>query len=419
MHRSAYRGLVHVVHRLPFLTGKVARSVAGRREARKRWVAWSATRADGPLVWFHAASVGEMLTAEPVAWRLRAARPALQVVLSYSSPSVARWGRPGFADHADYAPLDEPSPVAEVIDAVRPQLLAFSRGDLWPELMQGALQRDIPIALTGARVSAGSGRLRWPVRRVLAPLAARVAHAGAVGLEDAGRLRAMGVSPEVLRISGDPRHDYVIERHVDLTLAASLARWHGGLPTIVAGSVEPPDERPLLEGLMPLVAQEACRVCVVPHDPGAAERIARHWSAAGLAAALWSGPPASVPDVPVVFVTRFGALFDLYAAGDMAFVGGAFGRGGLHAVIEPAALGLPVAFGPQWDGDPDGAALVAEGGGVSVGTPAELRDGLHRWIRDESARIAAGMAARRTLRPGAAGEDAAALLDLLRQRTLR
>src|SRR5438093_2295803 len=100
--------------------------------------------------------------------------------------------------------------------------------------------------------------------------------------------------------------------------------------------------------------------------------------------------------VPFLVVDRVGVLATLYGAGTMAYVGGGFGRAGLHSVLEPAAWGIPVAFGPRWRNSRD-AELLLEGGGAEAlagtGTAAaglDLLELWQRWLDDDARRMAQG-----------------------------
>jgi 3-deoxy-D-manno-octulosonic-acid transferase len=100
----------------------------------------------------------------------------------------------------------------------------------------------------------------------------------------------------------------------------------------------------------------------------------------------------------------------------MAYVGGGFGRAGLHSVLEPAAWGLPVAFGPRWQESRDAGLLLESGGGESLpafGTE-EAGEALHAlwndWIQDEARRSAQGRKARRVVEEGRGAADASAAM---------
>lgn len=160
------------------------------------------------------------------------------------------------------------------------------------------------------------------------------------------------------------------------------------------------------------------RVVVVPHD-GSAKRLAAHRSALearAIAAGTWSGPPGVIPEGRVAIVAAVGLLADLYLGADLAYVGGGFRRGRLHAVAEPAAVGLPVIVGPRWHGAADAAAMVSSGGALPM-PPGDAAPALARTVSGLAAapaeRTRRGLAARATLAAGASRATANAVLALL------
>jgi 3-deoxy-D-manno-octulosonic-acid transferase len=379
-------------------------------------VNWAARhRTSAPLVWIHGASVGEALTAQPVVARLR----DVQVIHTHTSPSVEGWPAPFAAEASDYAPLDEPQPVARVLDALRPSLLAFSRGDLWPELVAAAHARNVPVAVLGAALRPGSRRRHPLLRPLYAAMHGAVSWLGAVSPDDATRWTELGVEPDVVEVTGDPRHDQVLERVTNVQQLADLLAWAQGGPTLVAGSVEPADLPIVLGAARRVLSQHpSARLLLVPHDPdghtpaSVAARCRRH----GLDVTLWpDGHPE--PRSRVVVVTARGLLYDLYALGFAAYVGGGFREGRLHAVIEPAAYGLPVVVGPAWRGAADADSLVASGGAMALPPPRAAARALalewSGWLVDDAERLHAGMAARGALHAGAAAKSACGLLRLL------
>jgi 3-deoxy-D-manno-octulosonic-acid transferase len=113
-------------------------------------------------------------------------------------------------------------------------------------------------------------------------------------------------------------------------------------------------------------------------------------------------------------VDRVGVLGDLYALADAAYVGGAFHGAGLHSVLEPAAFGAPVLFGPRHAGTRDARLLLAAGGAVGVSGRDELLAVLRSWFDDAGRRGAAGAAARAVIETGlGAAERSVQLVELL------
>jgi 3-deoxy-D-manno-octulosonic-acid transferase len=364
--------------------------------------------------------VGEALTAEPVVHRLRAAGGQPCIVHSYSSPSAARWPDVLGAAHADYVPADTPEDTGRTLDALRPTLLAFSRGDIWPELAIQAAAREIPTVVIGAIVRPGSLRLSDPVRSLYASALAGVSWIGAASEEDGDRWRRAGAPEDVIEVSGDPRHDQVIERVTDLRIIAPLQPWASQGPVLVAGSVEPSDEGPLLRAAaMVLDEVPTARLLLVPHDPSAVAlaRLEGRARRAGIAPEAWSpADTAPAPATCCVMVAGSGALYHLYALGSIAYVGGGFRRGKLHAVVEPAAYALPILTGPHVAAAADGRRMAAMGGLAPAhrsdpeGCIADVWLG---WLKNEDRRVGAGLAARRSLAEGAAERTAEKLRRLL------
>jgi 3-deoxy-D-manno-octulosonic-acid transferase len=412
----AYRAAACLLHRLPYPDGPLARSLAGRRGAAARWRAWAAaSRGDGALIWAHAASAGEAQALLPVVARLRAGGRGLRAILTHTSPSVSRQAPWPEFHHIDYLPLDEPGPMATVLDALGPALLLFGRGDLWPELVSAAASRGIGIAVAGAMVRPRSLRLRPPARWTLRPMHRLIAWVGAASGADAARWRRLGVPPARVSVTGDPRHDRVLERIPDLRAAAL---WRAAAPatdrlTLVAGSVEPGDDELLAETARRTSA--AWRWLVVPHVPDERRigRIEAAFRRRGVVTARWDGssPPSAAT---AVILIRQGLLADLYWTADGAWVGGGFRRGRLHAVAEAAAAAVPVAAGPFLATVRDGTLLERSGGAVPVSDAGSLVTVLDGWAASAARRWDDGLAARAALETGAADRTVDALRALWR-----
>lgn len=413
----AYRCAARVLHRVPLPSGKLATSIAGRRQAALRWREWAAKhRTDEPLVWVHAASVGESLSADPVLRRLKQAHPEFQIVHTYSSPSVAEWPGELCADRSDYVPLDEPSVTARTLDALKPALMVYSRGDIWPELTVQAADRAVPIAVIAGEVREDSRRLSWRSSRVIRRPLERVNWLGAVSEVDAGRWKTMGVAEDSISIAGDTRHDQVIER---ISCLAPLARLMDGGPTLVAGSTDSRDTEVLLDAFPELLRHiPSLRLLMAPHslDQHSVQRTLTQARKLGIAAGEWQVDDEA-PRSNLVIVTSYGLLADLYSLADVAYVGGGFRKKGLHTVLEPAAFGVPVIVGPEYRHYRDAEMLVSAGGAASLPRKSPTRpllEQLKNWLANSSQRTAAGLAARGTLEQGAAKTTARALLALIK-----
>lgn len=419
MLRAFYRAAARALHRAPLPAGRLQGAIEGRREAADRWVAWARlSRTDVPLIWVHAASVGEAQTAEPVVARLRQRVGDVQIILTCSSPSAARWSHP-FADRSDFVPLDESDPIGRALDALRPSVLVFSRGDLWPVLVDQAYQRRIPIAVIGAGIRARSARLLRPLRSLYGPLHMAVSWLGAVTEADAHHWLRLGVPQQAIQVTGDPRHDRVLERTPAFDALTTMVAWAEDRRVLLAGSTDRFDHEMLIDSAARVLPRhEGAALVIVPHEPcdAATRKITARAGHLGIACSSWDGDGDDLLGAPVIIVTAKGYLADLYALADIAYVGGGFRRNGLHSVIEPAAYATPVIVGPNWLDAADAPALVAGGGATALPRRAPVAALVERWCNwlvDQEARVAAGLAARRALTEGAAGRTARKVEELM------
>src|SRR5881409_2655786 len=390
---------------------KLARGLDARRGVTDRLSAWAQAQRDPkrPLLWVHASSVGEGLQAKPVLEAVRAEAPHWQLAYTFFSPSAERLARTLPVDIADYLPLDRPRDVRAALDALQPSALVFSKLDVWPELALAAARRGVKLALISATVAPHSSRLRWPARGWAYPAYRAMDRIGAISEADGRRLELLGARREAIEVTGDTRYDSVAERaeRFDRTRDpfARLAIAPAGTFTIVAGSTWPADEAVVLPAFVDLLAQvPSARLVLAPHEPnpdnlaGIAQAAAR----VGLPRPVRLSQVEPTSSAPVIVVDRVGILADLYALGDVAFVGGGHHRAGLHSVLEPAVFGVPVVIGPRWENSRDAGLLVARGGAVAL--PADGRHPLHSqwlvWHHDPATRRKAGAAGKRLVQEG-------------------
>jgi 3-deoxy-D-manno-octulosonic-acid transferase len=426
-YRAALRVGAAIAPALGIFSPRLRLSAMSRLNAGERLLDWARSDRDDarPLVWFHAASVGEGLQAESVLRQLRRLSPECQVVYTHFSPSAQDFAHRLDVDVADYLPYDLPENAERLLSSLKPDLLVFAKLDLWPELSTRTSFSGARVAMVAATVSPGSGRLRWPARALLRPGYQAVDAAAAISPADATRLALLGVAPERIRVLGDPRFDSVIEKVRSMGSRDPLLRWGEGAPTMVAGSTWPPDESVLLTAFAGIrrIHPEA-RLILVPHEPtrGHLQTIDRDAARAGLPRPVRLSEAQAA--APLLLVDRVGILAALYGAGSMAYVGGGFGGAGLHSVLEPAAWAVPVAFGPRSDNSRDAALLLGAGGGIALprpGAAAALEEQWGNWIRDDAGRAAQGMRGREMVEQGAGASQRSAemLLELISSRSPR
>ena len=380
------------------------RALAARRDVAERFAAWGKSGRDAsrPLLWMHAPSVGEGLQAGPVLELLRERRPEVQLAYTYFSPSAESFARGLDVDFADYLPFDTPGGVRAALDALQPTALTYAKLDVWPVLTAEAHRRGVRLGIVSASVAPGSSRRGAMAQALLRPAYAALDAVGAVGDDDASRLVALGVRRDVLRVTGDTRYDQVALRARRVDRASPLlAPLQSGRPTLVAGSTWPADEAVLLAA-WEVVRREVtgARLIIAPHEPTPAHLAPIDSWAASRGIGIAHLGSAAQGAGEVILVDRVGVLGDLYALATAAFVGGGFHRAGLHSVLEPAAFGAPVAFGPYFANSRDAGLLLSAGGGAPVRDAEELAALLGRWLGGGDDGRAAGGSARALVEAG-------------------
>lgn len=400
--------------------GKLARSLRDRRGLLARYRAFGATVRDPqrPLVWFHAPSVGEGLQAMPVMAQLRARRPEVQQAYTHFSSSAAAFAQRTGAEFRDYLPFDVAAEMGRALDALSPSALIFSKLDVWPMLVEQAARRRIVLGMISATLTERSARRGGMAAAVTRDAYAALQAVGAIDDADAARLVGIGVRESVISVTGDTRYDQVWARAQSTAEHAPwLARFRRvARITLVAGSTWPTDEAVLLPAWQELTARwpGRLRLIIAPHEPTAAHLapIERWAAAASLRCTRLDAPDDFIADV--VLVDRLGVLGDLYAVADAAFVGGGFHHAGLHSVLEPAAFGAPVVFGPRHATSRDAGLLIGDEGARAVRNVRELRETLTDWLSPEepAARLEAGAAARARVTHGLGAADRATELVL-------
>ncbi len=371
---------------------KFRRVLSGRSGLLERYETWAKSSRDPSkrLLWLHAPSVGEGLQALPVLQLVRARRPEIQIAYTYYSPSAEQFARGLAADFSDYLPFDIGADAERAISALRPSAIVYSKLDIWPILTETAAARGVKLGVISATLPSGSQRTGILGRQLLGDAYRSLDSVGAISEGDAMRFRESGVPSARIQVTGDTRYDQVWDRAKRSPEMAIVRSLRSDRPTLVAGSTWPSDERRLLPAWRAVRKRVTrARLIIAPHEISETHVLALiAWArASGFSAERID---AASPETEVVIVDRMGILGDLYAVGHSAYIGGGFHGAGLHSVLEPAAFGLPVLFGPRNSGSPDAAPLAAAGGGAEAMNQAEIGRILVQWLETEGERDAAG-----------------------------
>ncbi|HYG87376.1 MAG TPA: 3-deoxy-D-manno-octulosonic acid transferase [Azospirillum sp.] len=344
-------------------------------------------RPAGPLVWFHAASVGEANSVLVLVNRLLDESPDATVLLTtgtVSSAELMSRRLPRRAIH-QYVPVDLPDAVTRFLDHWRPDLVLWIESEIWPNLLAEVRRRGIPAALVNARMSARSfARWRYAsglVRELLATF--RVTLAQTDG--DADRLRELGAASVAcvgnLKFSAEPPP-------ADPAQMAALREACAGRPVWLLASGHPGEDEIAASVHEALVRRlPELLTIVAPRHPHRGPAIAELMRGRGLSVAR-RGEGALPDDGHAVYVAdTMGELGVLYRQAPVVCMGGSFVRHGGQNPVEPAQLGCAVVYGPHmWNFAEITHQLEAAGGALSVPDPDALIGTVGRLLTDAPAR---------------------------------
>jgi 3-deoxy-D-manno-octulosonic-acid transferase len=355
----------------------------------------SVTDGSRPVVWFHGVSVGEVHLLRQVVRAFRERHPDWQVVVSSTTDTGLAEARKHFADLTVLVyPFDFSWACRRAIRAVSPRLIVLAESELWPNFLKAANRAGVPVMVINGRMSPRTfrrnARAAWLTRRLLLD---RVAAFGMQSETYAGHLRALGISPDRVHVTGNVKYDGVlVDRENPKTRA--LGDLFGIAPSDlvwVAGSTHDPEERIVLAVYSRLRNRfPNLRLVLVPRAPERFDEVARLVDAAGLPCARRSGLAAgtAVPRDRVILIDTLGELAAVWGLATIGFTGGSLNdkRGG-QSMIEPAGLGVPVLFGPHtWNFKDAVAGLLEVGGAIQVADEAELERGVAHLLADPAAR---------------------------------
>lgn len=345
---------LYTLHRR-FVRGRSAQSLAGQ------WGRVSPEmrafgRSEGPRLWIHAVSVGEMMAARPILRALKAQMPTLRIALSCTTDTgfqLAASTRE--ADVCFYFPLDLPVPTSRVLNALRPQAIGFVETELWPNLLHAARGRKIETFLLNGRVSDNMNAQARRFRPVWKWMSDNVGAYLMRNEEDAARLRALGVAGEKIEVTGDVKLDAP-----PTSAAETRLLWRNRLglkdeKLLVAGSTHAGEETLILEALQTL--GDSWRLALAPRHIERADEVVRIIENAGFQVARRS-KNEKLDENSVFLLDSVGELAELYAAGEVAFVGGTLIARGGHNLLEPVQRGVPVVFGASVDNFRSAAEMV-------------------------------------------------------------
>ncbi len=368
------------------------------------------------VLWLHAASVGEVQAATPLVDALLAQHGdgAIAVTTMTATGSALvrqRWG--SRVQHA-FAPLDWPPFVARFLRRWQPQTAVVMEAELWPHLFTQTKAQGIALLQANARMSPRSAQRlqRWGGRMMRETVAA-IDCVAAQSQADAQAYRSMGAA--AVHVVGNLKFECPLPAAQVQAGRAWRAMLGTQRPVWAAVSTHAQEEAAVLQAhrrLLEVLPDAA--LLLVPRHPQRFEAVAQTLQGSGLRLLRrsQSGLDAPAAQAQVLLGDSMGEMFSYLAAADVAFVGGSLQPIGGHNVLEPAALALPVLFGPHMVKQaPARDLLLGAGGAQQVADAPALAAALQALLQNPAQAQRMGQQAQAAL--GAHQGATAGILALL------
>ena len=344
-------------------------------------------RADGPLIWFHGASIGETLSILPLATLILEAHPRAEALITsgtLASANLIADRLPARAQH-QFLPLDHPYWVQRFLRTWRPSVGIWAESEVWPNLVRQCQAQGIPLHLVNARLSILSFR-RWRARpsaayRLFSSFASIIAQSQ----EDAERFAALGAQAPVnggnIKFAGQPLP--AAKTEVDSWRAAFADR-----PTWFAANTHPGEETQVLKVHEALKRRYPSLVTIIA--PRHIERVPEVQTKVlhDHTHALYSEGADMIAGHSILLVDRLGVLGPLYRTARIALVAGSLVPDiGGHNPIEPARNGAAVLVGGHMDNQLDLVDLfIKADAAIQISDSASLLDAVEFLLSDQERR---------------------------------
>ena len=331
------------------------------------------------LLWVHCASVGEFEQARPVIEKHRATFPDVAVILTFFSPSGYELRKNySFADAVFYLPMDTRGNVTRFLDLIKPTKVIFVKYEFWRNYLGELKRREIPVYLISAIFREDQHFFKfWGgyFRKILNNF-------DHIFVQDDNSERLLkNIGIENVTVCGDTRFDRVREVTGTLTQIEPLAAFSQNSFCMVAGSTWPADEEILArffkaeKSLSDKSTKLPFKLVIAPHEVDDSHinkimglfeefKVVRYSEVKKATAAI---------EADVFIIDTIGILSVAYRYGSVAYIGGGFGVG-IHNILEAAAYGIPVIFGPKYQKFKEAKDLIKEGGAYSIDSFEKFSD---------------------------------------------
>lgn len=386
---SLYRLLTGIFRPFAPLMLAVRRAQGKEDPARigERYGLSARSRPQGPLVWFHAASVGETNAILPVIDRLLAERADLSVLVTTGTMTSATMVMQAARERLihQFVPLDVATFVRRFLAHWQPTVAVFTESEIWPNLIVEAEARGVPLVLVNGRMSPRS-LARW--RRMKGSAASLFTRFSLILTQNEGfgryfkelggrKVRTLGN----LKVDAPPPPVQAAARDA---LAAAIA----GRPVFVAASTHDAEDLIVAAAHRAMSAEIPGLITIIaPRHPSRGDAIASALRDADFRVLQRSKGQLPEARTDIYIADTIGELGTLYSLAGVAFIGGSLIPHGGQNPIEAIGHGVPVLTGPNWQNFRDFyPALMRHRGAIEVASAEDLAREAQRILKDPAER---------------------------------
>jgi len=301
------------------------------------------------VIWFHAVSVGEAEALFPLVKQILRQYPDIKLLITTTTPTGSARVKAVMQERVEhvYLPYDMPGAVSRFMRCFKPRLAVIMETEIWPNLFASCGENKIPLYIINARLSEKTVRGYQKIPALVCPALSSVKLIAAQTQDDAERFLSIGAKAEKVRMLGNIKFDVEVSREIigqGLQLKTDL---FGGRFVWLIASTHKDEEAIFLE-IYKKIKQKIPELLlvIVPRHPERFAEVRKLCEQHHLAVVMRTSGEACHQYTDVYLADTMGELKLLYAASDAAFVGGSMVPVGGHNILEAAAVGVPVLFGP-------------------------------------------------------------------------
>ncbi|MCX7551744.1 3-deoxy-D-manno-octulosonic acid transferase [Xanthomarina sp. F2636L] len=338
-------------------------------------------------LWFHCASLGEYEQGLPVFKELRKTHPNHKIILTFFSPSGYEIRKnTEIADVVVYLPLDTKTNATKFLNLVHPELTVFVKYDIWPNILNELKKRELKAVLISALFRDNQIYFKSYGGFMKMALFA-FQHIFTQDENSKKLLESIGYKD--VTISGDTRFDRVYSQLEHDNKLDFIADFKNDKLCVVAGSTWPEDEM-LLVDYINSYETDAIKFIIAPHNIKTAQILKLKQSINKKTVLFSEKEKSDISESQVLILDTIGLLTKVYSYANIAYVGGAIGKTGLHNTLEPAVFGIPIIIGQHYDNFPEAKAMIKNQGMFSVVNSKKLTQLLDKLINNYNFRNETG-----------------------------